>query len=459
MKIPSWIRRIDDPDRKITLEEHDAILDQRDEALVKADGIRKELEAAREENVKLLEKLQKILSHLDRDIPSILEQTAWPCGFFDFGKAKNPDVRYFNCGLIRKPDGLWLVTRRSHNVSSWPRLEVGMNDIVAFKLSEDMRPQFGNKVVFPRSLAEQHHEDPRVVKMGNNYFVSATTFQVNKQRNGWTGAHQQIGRVNDNWAVDYLADPIYGKNGGSPLMNTGNEKNWLWFEHDGKPHLFYTTGWRENKTVVVQFRENLVEPEVEYVSGNEKCIWNSGEPRGGTPPVRVGDEYFTFFHSSTAWTAKKNRYHMGALAFRAKPPFEITRMSSIPILSGSKNDEWHDGLPLVVFPCGAVLEGEIWTVTMGVNDCCSAWIKIPHRDLLSILRPSDECFETVQPETETTLVENPAEHAGTTVAPDTSRQAGGGNGDAVAQPLHDAHGFRHAPKRVARKNKRDRKGS
>jgi len=43
-------------------------------------------------------------------------------------------------------------------------------------------------------------------------------------------------------------------------------------------------------------------------------------------------------------------------------------------------------LPLVVFPCGAILRNGEWLVTLGVNDCESAWIKIPHERLMETMK-------------------------------------------------------------------------
>jgi predicted GH43/DUF377 family glycosyl hydrolase len=121
--------------------------------------------------------------------------------------------------------------------------------------------------------------------------------------------------------------------------------------------------------------------EVAEVYETQAPGWEFGQMRGGSAPIKLGDEYLCFFHSSTPWTDKKRRYHMGAYTFRAKPPFNITRMTSRPILSGSKEDPWQEGLPLVVFPCGALMEGNKFVVSMGVNDYCSAWIKIPFDEL------------------------------------------------------------------------------
>lgn len=385
--IPKWLTRLNEDGKQITREEFEALVEENKFLNSENNELVDRVNVLERDNAELKQNFDYMVQSLEDDIPSIAIQakdSGWELGWFDFGKAKNPDVRFFNCSLIRWKGELFLFARRSHNVAN---LRVGMNDVVAFKLNENLSAMSGVKVGFPTTLREQHHEDPRITQMFGHLFVSATTFSVSKDRKDWTGAHQVVGRLNDNFQVDYPADPIYGHNGGSPLMNTGNEKNWLWFEHDGAPHLVYMT---DPEHIVVRFKQNLIEPDIEYKTPFGHNIWKHGHIRGGTTPVLVGDHYWTFFHSSTPWFGPKRRYHMGALAFEAKPPFKITRYTPLPLLSGSKKDEWHDFLPLVVFPCGSIFENGMWTISMGVNDCTSAWIKIPHADLKKLTKSTNE---------------------------------------------------------------------
>lgn len=74
---------------------------------------------------------------------------------------------------------------------------------------------------------------------------------------------------------------------------------------------------------------------------------------------------------------------MGALAFEAKPPFKPVYVTPKPLLVGSQQDVWRDRKPLVVFPCGSVIENDTWLVTYGINDLKSGYIKIPHVDLVA----------------------------------------------------------------------------
>lgn len=324
-----------------------------------------------------------------KEIPSITEQTPWPVKFMSFGKAGGPGIRFFNSAIYQRGDELWVIARKAVGAS---KDSMGVNTIVAFLLDQSLTPSHYIEVYLSnRSYKGQHFEDPRITTIGGQPWLSYCTFQIFGKEH-YSGAHQQVAVLNDMWQPIHIWDPLYGGNGGSILMVERNQKNWTWFEYGGKPHLVYNIEDHE----VVQWNGQ----EVGKVYETPCKAWKHGHKRGGTSPVLVGDEYFCFFHSSTFWKwfdipdeetgnfnrVAKNRYHMGAYAFEAKPPFRITRMTTKPILSGSDKDPWVLGLPAVAFPCGAVLQRNKWLVTMGVNDYCTAVIEIPHYELTRLLK-------------------------------------------------------------------------
>lgn len=308
-------------------------------------------------------------------LPSIVDQTPWLCGFYDFGKAKIDGVDYFNPTLYQRPDGRWLITRRS---KPWSTFRFGINDIMAFKLDHNV-PLYGIPVHIPTMLHGEHFEDPRIVTGASELILSMTNFIVFNGGQQWTGAHQMLCNINKDWMGQRRFDPVFDGNGPTVSSNQKNQKNWLWFMHDGAPHMVY---WTKPHTVV-RFTQRM-EMQQRYVTIDINENWKWGEPRGGTPPILIDNEYWTFFHSSLPWRGKQRHYHMGAYAFESKPPFRITRMTSRPLLSGSQKDPWNEGKPLVVFPCGTLFNDGMWTVSMGVNDLVSAWIEIPHKALAKL---------------------------------------------------------------------------
>lgn len=361
----------------------DELLKMNDALEEKNAGLEEKLDAALTNNSDLCETIANLendlgvtVAALDRDVPSILEQTPFQVGFYGFGKARPEGVRFFNLAIVEREGKDFLLTRRATPNTA---IAAGMNDIVAFELSNN-NPVYMHQVGFKGPYKDQHFEDPRAVVIGGRVMISVTSFTT-KGNNVTSYPHQLIGAAAENWRVAPCYDPIYGTNGGSCATCTGHEKNWLWFEHDGIPMFVYSN----YPHIVVEMPDFMTTSRI-HKTEVRNPFWMHGEIRGGTPPVRIGDEYLSFFHSSLPWVSHKRRYHMGAYCFEAKPPFKITRSSLLPILSGSRNDPWVQGLPLVVFPCGAILRNGEWLVTLGVNDCESAWIRIPHERLMETMK-------------------------------------------------------------------------
>lgn len=327
----------------------------------------KHIQSVREESRQILlrcDDLRRVVhtyrEQMDFDqAPRLSSQTPWDVGLFDFRDDHPEGTRYFNPSITKTADGkLELYTRR------WRRMPANefMNDICRWDLNA-LGPSNKTVVSLPRPKGTEHHEDPRVVYFKDSTHLSCCTFNI-----GDPATQLQAG-LNEYGVSIWHTIPGIGDN------QKNHEKNWLFFEYEGEMAMVYMT---RPHHVIFQGED--------YVTHKTNPLWNHGIPRGGTPPVRVGDEYFSFFHSSMPWRRCKNRYYMGAYAFEAKPPFNITRMSTLPILSGSPEEPMNDESPLVVFPGGALLGGDEWFVVYGVNDEASGWIRIPHQELLMTMR-------------------------------------------------------------------------
>lgn len=305
-----------------------------------------------------------------KESPSILEQTQWPCGFFTFPYRYK--VQYFNPAIVDWMGKRYLVARRRRHAT-----HPGKNDIVLWWIGNDMRPLREHQVLFPTKHPSENWEDPRASVVDNALWLSWAAFRAPWQMHY---VHQAAGVVNTRFQVPYVCNVVYGGNGPHSLANTGNEKNWCWFSHEEAMHFVYSP----SPHVVVK-TSGGEKVEDQYQSGG--ISWKCGLPRGGTNPILFDGLYWTFFHSSLeiSLVAPKRRYYMGAYAFESKPPFRPVMMTRKHLLCGSENDPREPSAPLCVFPCGAMLEGEEWLVTLGVNDCSCAWIRIPHADLLKVM--------------------------------------------------------------------------
>ena len=113
-----------------------------------------------------------------------------------------------------------------------------------------------------------------------------------------------------------------------------------------------------------------------------RARWKSGPCRVCSTPVLHDGQFWSFFHSSVDVSPGKRVYFMGWYSFEPEPPFKITGISREPILTGNCVDSGNPYIrSLVIFPGGAYVEDDTWTVVYGINDFSCGWIKIPHGDL------------------------------------------------------------------------------
>jgi len=304
------------------------------------------------------------------------QMKGWAAGIYDFGRARMEGVDYFNCGLVVPPfdpAAEYLIVRRSR----WSRNDqMGINDLMAFRL-ENNRLIEGRKIQMEWRYEMEHFEDPRAYVLGGQLFISCCNFQRN--RKGTHFPHQIIAEINRDWVSVQRYDPVYGNNGHDTWSNTKHEKNWLWFEDAGQYRFLL---YQSQPLTIVPFHHDFkpVGPPP-FVDNWSPTLWAYGAIRGGTPPVLVDGEYWTFFHSSYPWREGKRQYHMGALAFSAEEPFRVTRVTPAPLLSGSQYNRGGTTKLPCIFPCGARYQHGTWKIVGGSNDIDCFWALIPHRDI------------------------------------------------------------------------------
>lgn len=318
--------------------------------------------------------------------PTLADQCAekgWQFGFYNFGKGESRERTFFNPGLIERPDGLWLLARVSEIINP----TFGQNSVFAFELDETgTMPKRGVKLKFTDADAEEHHEDARAAYFPqmNQTAVCCTNFKwYGRDSPSWSGAMQVLGFFDADWNCKIKHRPGIGGNPASfqNITKERYEKSWMPFFAGGKLNIFYSARpWR-----IYSFGRTWND----FAQHEDKSgvAWPYGTIRNGTPPIKVGDELVSFFHSSLPWKGSYRRYYMGAVAFESEPPFKPLRFTPEPLLAGSQNDPWALRKPPCVFPCGCVVMGKDYFVTIGVNDLKSAWVRIPIASLAEYLKP------------------------------------------------------------------------
>ena len=331
-----------------------------------------------------------LMSYAKNDVPMLAEQCDW-----EVGKITLPEevgTYYFNPAIIQEPSGqILLFTRRCRNKREKDEdVYLEKNDIVVFELTKDLGAIKKALLNLTSHMPGEQFEDPRIVKFGDKYGLSCCTFVPFKSY-----AHQAMFVLDKQFLNVARFDPIYGNNYAQAMVNDGHEKNWLYFVHDNTPHMVYSA----NPHVVVRMNGRL-EKEAEYVTDEFNPLWKFGEVRGGSNPILVDGLYWTFFHSSLPWINKKRRYYMGAYAFEAKAPFRIVRMTTLPLLTGTNQQDWWPGLPAVVFPCGAFYDSakNHFVVSYGINDVDCGYIKLPLADMLEVTKVIRPKRDVVTPE-------------------------------------------------------------
>lgn len=275
--------------------------------------------------------------------------------------------RHWNPGLLKYRDKLWLAYR-FHRREAKQRCGIA---ICALDPDRKFEPSESSQFLrFTGITGTEHHEDCRLFMFRGEPHISYTEMRGYRPGIDYTCVVKYARLSLDGkgrWHVEEEFHPQYGLNSGF-----AKEKNWVFFEHDGKLMCIYSS---QPEHVVFQIEGEKVVGE-KHVS--PAPIWHWGAMRGGTPPIPLDkDRMMLVFHSSLATETAPHyvRYYAGAYAFEAKPPFRILEVSETPIMAGSEEDghqvdpRYVDGWkPYVVFPCGLVPDNGKFLVSLGVND-------------------------------------------------------------------------------------------
>ena len=105
-------------------------------------------------------------------------------------------------------------------------------------------------------------------------------------------------------------------------------------------------------------------------SSDARPLWRFGAMRGGTPALLLDAEYITFFHShvpaKTYWPKKRRIYLMAAYTFASTPPFQMRKISKLPIAAESDYDAINP--KKILFPTGFLIQNKTLYLSYGLND-------------------------------------------------------------------------------------------
>jgi predicted GH43/DUF377 family glycosyl hydrolase len=268
----------------------------------------------------------------------------------------------FNSSIFKINDKKYLMTRNSQFVSQ--KMTLNSLKLYEYDTLKQINLNLKEEVDF------EQFEDPRVLVHDDKIYVSCATYV----HDAFHLVHQKMLVFDKDFNHIDNIHFKYGFNGINLKENTGIEKNWTFFVYKDKLMCIYKLS--PHTVLEFDWNGNLL---TEYITHNSFQVnWKYGIPRGGTNPIYKDGYYISFFHSHIYWGNGKRRYFMGHYKFNSVPPFDIIETSNKPILKGNEKDErmYPEENPLVVFPCGAILDEGKCLVSLGVNDEKTAIITI-----------------------------------------------------------------------------------
>lgn len=261
---------------------------------------------------------------------------------------------HYNSALFSLNDKKYLMTRKASFVLK--NTQINTLNLFEYDTKQQIKLKINDEVAY------EQYEDPRVLLHNDKIYVGC----ANYTHDYINYIHQKILVFDNQFNHVSNIHPVYGNNGNSIHTNNAVEKNWTYFVY--KNRLMCVYKMFPHTVVEFDWDGNMVAEYKSFFPTHK--FWKFGECRGGSNPIYKDGYYHCFFHSSIHWETWKRRYFMGYYKFNSEPPFDIVEVSTEPILWGNTMDirEYPETSPLVVFPCGAILNNEKFMVSFGLND-------------------------------------------------------------------------------------------
>jgi hypothetical protein len=295
-------------------------------------------------------------------------------------------ARVFNPALVRDRQG-WILAYR---VVTEPSLR---RRIALCRLDEQFRVIAGSQLPLSDWLAVERTDamaseasewfaDPRLYQLGGRVFLYWNS--------GW---HEP---QNHQFLQELDANTLRPRGNPRELLLRGNrqklEKNWALFEHDGiyaiysvNPHRVLATAMQGDGPI--QCADAAIP--LQNAGGFAQ---NHGGLRGGAPPQRVDDHFYSFCHSIEDGDSGY-RYVASVYRFAATFPFVPTDMPreplkfSVPADARRSLPKLNAAVAEVVYPAGAAFVNGNWAVSFGIDDERCAIAVLTMQEVVQTLEP------------------------------------------------------------------------
>lgn len=152
------------------------------------------------------------------------------------------------------------------------------------------------------------------------------------------------------------------------------EKNWGIFEHDRCVYAVYSINPHRVLSLSLEGEGPIDCADIAPGIGNDRgYAQQHGGLRGGAPPQRLGQHFYSFCHSIEN-DAEGYRYVPAVYRFAATAPFRPTAMPrsplpmEIPASLHRQLPKLNPAIGHIVYPAGAAHVNGKWHVSIGVND-------------------------------------------------------------------------------------------
>lgn len=160
------------------------------------------------------------------------------------------------------------------------------------------------------------------------------------------------------------------------------EKNWTFFDNRLE-HAVYSPQPHRMLGLAEETAQRLVFEEVSRQDWPETSFTRRyGHLRGGAPPALSGAQYTSFCHC-VVQTALGYRYFAAAYCFSATAPFDILSLPGTVLGlarttgRGLAESSFNPATEHVVYPAGAVRQGDDWLIAYGLNDAEARIARLP----------------------------------------------------------------------------------